>query len=209
MNVLANINSNLANITDFYYPFSWQNMALMDGWYNFFTTFQSKSFSEVLKDTLLEVQKEIDNSVNPLSDDNKEQFNANLDSIKNDTAIGSAIEIKDGISNFYTNISGATPTASLTVNTLPVSFYGVNLISKPISIDFSWFSPYRDTVLSLWRFFLWTSYIFILFKRLPDIIRGVGMYTDAQNEILDTKVANSEASAYYDMLVSRGGKDIV
>lgn len=148
------------------------------GWESFWSSFREKSFVTVLKDTLLEVQKEIDNQVNPLSDDNKEQFNANIDKLKSDTAYGSALELKDGVQSFYNNFASANPTATLDVKLLPVSFYGASIPSKTITIDFSWFAPYRDTTLSLWRFFLWVGYLFIIFKRFPDIISGAGMVTD-------------------------------
>lgn len=152
--------------------------SIPQGWESFWSSFKDKSFGDVLKDTLLEVQKEIDNQVNPLSDDNKEQFNANIDKLKSETAYGSALELKDGVQTFYNNFASASPTATLDVKLLPGSFYGASIPSKTITIDFSWFAPYRDTTLSLWRFFLWVAYLFIIFKRFPDIISGAGMVTD-------------------------------
>lgn len=176
-NLLFSINSSFNDLLGNYYIPEWQG-DLMYGWESFWSTFQTKSFDVVLKDTLLEVQKEIDNQVNPLSDDNKEQFNANIDKLKSDTAYGSALELKDGVQTFYNNFASASPTATLDVKLLPVTFYGASIPTKTITIDFSWFAPYRDTTLSLWRFFLWVAYLFIIFKRFPDIISGAGMVTD-------------------------------
>ena len=174
---LSGIADDVHIIVSNYFPPS-PNFVQTTQWYHFWDTFREKSFDTVLKDTLLDVQKEIDNQVNPLSDDNKEQFNANIDKLKSETAYGSALELKDGVQTFYNNFASASPTATLDVKLLPVSFYGASIPSKTITIDFSWFAPYRDTTLSLWRFFLWVAYLFIIFKRFPDIISGAGMVTD-------------------------------
>lgn len=144
------------------------------GWHSFWSTFRYKKFDEVL----LDVHNKIQDEVNPLSEKNKGEFDSNIEKLKSDTVYGSALELKDGMQNFYTNISGATPTASLNVNLLPVKFYGASVPAETIKIDFSWFAPYRDTALSLWRFFLWVGYIFLVFKRFPDILSGAGLITD-------------------------------
>lgn len=176
-NLLFSINGSLNDLLTNYYIPEWSG-DLKFGWESFWSTFETKSFDVVLKDVLLDVQKEIDNQVNPLSDDNKEQFNANIDKLKSDTAYGSALELKDGVQTFYNNFASASPIATLDVKLLPVSFYSAFIPAKTITIDFSWFAPYRDTTLSLWRFFLWVGYLFIIFKRFPDIISGAGMITD-------------------------------
>lgn len=188
--VIINVNTSVSNIvtkldnlynllSEFpnYFTSQWENDT-QSGWHWFFSSFYETSFQDVLKSVLLDVQKEIDNQVNPLSDDNKEQFNANIDKLKSDTAYGSALELKDGVQTFYNNFASASPTAMLDVKLLPVSFYSASIPAKTITIDFSWFAPYRDTTLSLWRFFLWVAYLFIIFKRFPDIISGAGMVTD-------------------------------
>lgn len=168
------------NLQDLYYP-NTQLAPLTDfkfdikaGWHSFWSTFRYKKFDEVL----LDVHNKIQDEVNPLSEKNKGEFDSNIEKLKSDTVYGSALELKDGMQNFYTNISGATPTASLNVNLLPVKFYGASVPAETIKIDFSWFAPYRDTALSLWRFFLWVGYIFLVFKRFPDILSGAGLITD-------------------------------
>ena len=178
---LSDIREYLSKLTAWYYPegnTSYPGQSdygqMRIGWRNFFTSFSYKKFDEVL----LEINQKIEDKVNPLSEKNKDDFNANIDKLKSDTVYGSALELKDGMQNLYTNISGATPTASLDVNLLPVKFYGASIPAKTIKIDFSWFAPYRDTTLSLWRFFLWVGYIFIVFKRFPDILSGAGLITD-------------------------------
>lgn len=78
----------------------------------------------------------------------------------------------------FNGITGATPQAVITVDTLPVSFFGANIPSSTIKIDFSWYGKIRNEALYLWRFFIWAGYLFLLFKRAPDIIHGAGMITD-------------------------------
>lgn len=180
---LMQIRDVLTKISQWYYPdplFSYPGVSQQDvydikaGWHSFWSTFRYKKFDEVL----LEVHNKIQDEVNPLSEKNKGDFDSNIEKLKSDTVYGSALELKDGMQNFYTNISGASPTASLNVNLLPVKFYGASVPAKTIKIDFSWFAPYRDTTLSLWRFFLWVGYIFLVFKRFPDILSGAGLITD-------------------------------
>lgn len=180
---LSQIRDYIKQLIDLYYPDpqivvdSNFKFDIKAGWHNFWKTFRYKSFDEVL----LDVHKKIDDEVNPLSDNNKSDFNANIELLKSQTAYGSALELKDGVQNLYNNISGASPTASLNVNLLPVSFFGTSIPAKTIKIDFSWYAPYRDTALSIWRFFLWVFYIFIVFKRFPEIISGAGLITDLSN----------------------------
>lgn len=149
-------------------------------WYHFWDTFREKSFDTVIKDTLLDVHNQIEDLTNPMSENNKAEYDANIDKIKTDTVIGSAYDIKDGISNLYNNVANANSTAVISVNTLPVSFFGISFPAHSINIDLSWFSPYRDFTLSLWRFIIWVGYIYLLFKRLPDIINGAGMVSEGK-----------------------------
>ncbi len=151
---------------------------MLNGFRSFYWTFSENDFSVVLKNVLLDVHNEIEDLTNPISEKNKSEYDANIEKIKTDTVIGSAYEIKDGVNNLYNNIANAKATAYISVNTLPVTFFDVSIPSHSIKIDFSWFAPFRDFTLSLWRFILWTGYIFLLFKRIPDILNGAGMITD-------------------------------
>ena len=165
-----------------YFPNEWQDVDMLNGFRSFYWTFSENDFSVVLKNVLLDVHNEIEKQTNPLSEDNKDTFNANVEKIKTDTVIGSAYEIKDGVNNLYNNIANSKATAYISVNTLPVTFFDVSIPSHSIKIDFSWFAPYRDFTLSLWRFILWIGYIYILFKRLPDIINGAGMVSEGKDD---------------------------
>lgn len=197
------------NLQDLYYP-NTQLVPLTDfkfdiktGWHSFWSTFRYKKFDEVL----LDVHNKIQDEVNPLSEKNKGEFDSNIEKLKSDTAVGSALELKDGIQNLYSNISGATPTASLNVNLLPVKFYGASVPAKTIKIDFSWYAPYRDTSLSLWRFFLWIGYLYVLFKQIPSILQGFGLITDHRIEMQDIAINDHMADDYYQMLVNNNGVD--
>lgn len=206
---LGSMKKSLTGIEKWYYPqpyeagIEYDEFNTLVGWRSFWSTFRYKKFDEVL----LDVHNKIQDEVNPLSDNNKDDFNANIDKLKSDTAVGSALELKEGVQTLYSNISGATPTASLNVNLLPVKFYGASIPSKTIKIDFSWYAPYRDTALSLWRFFLWTAYLFVLFKQIPSIIQGVGVITDHSIEMQEIAINDHMADDYYQMLVNNNGVD--
>lgn len=204
---LMQIRDILKNIEKFYYPNSGEVYPgiskedvydIKSGWHSFWSTFRYKKFDEVL----LDVHQKIEDLANPLSENNKGEFDSNIEKLKTDTAVGSALELKEGVQNLYTNVSGASPTASLNVNLLPVKFFGASVPAKTIKIDFSWYAPYRDTALSLWRFFLWTAYLFVLFKQIPSILQGFGLVTDYRIDLQD-----SQADFYYEQLVQNGGKD--
>ena len=207
---LAQIRDYFSKLTEWYYPegnTSYPNQSdyhqMRTGWRNFFTSFAYKSFQDVL----LDVHQQIEDLTNPLSDKNKGEFDNNMEKLKSDTAVGSALELKDGVQNLYSNISGASPTASLNVNLLPVKFYGASVPAKTIKIDFSWYAPYRDTALSLWRFFLWTAYLFVLFKQIPSILQGFGLISDHRIEMQDIAINDHMADDYYQMLVNNNGVD--
>lgn len=207
---LSHIRDYFSKLTEWYYPegnTSYPNQSdyhqMRTGWRNFFTSFAYKSFQDVL----LDVHQQIEDLTNPLSDKNKGEFDNNMEKLKSDTAVGSALELKDGVQNLYSNISGASPTASLNVNLLPVKFYGASVPAKTIKIDFSWYAPYRDIALSLWRFFLWTAYLFVLFKQIPSILQGFGLITDHRIEMQDIAINDHMAYDYYQMLVNNNGVD--
>lgn len=209
---LMQIRDVLNKILKWYYPdpfTSYGDVSQQDvfdikaGWHSFWSTFRYKKFDEVL----LDVHNKIQDEVNPLSEKNKGEFDSNIEKLKSDTAVGSALELKDGIQNLYSNISGATPTASLNVNLLPVKFYGASVPAKTIKIDFSWYAPYRDIALSLWRFFLWIGYLYVLFKQIPSILQGFGLITDHRIEMQDIAINDHMADDYYQMLVNNNGVD--
>lgn len=173
--------NNLKSSFEYYYMKNTHGAQMRLGFMNFWKSFQKFSFQDVLKNTLLEVQEEINNQINPRSDANIDEFNANMETLKTDTIYGSAVEIKDGVNTFVSNVANSKSSAQITVNLLPVKCFGASIPAAAIVIDFSWLAPYRETILSLWRFFFWASYFWLLFKRLPDILHGAGLITDMAN----------------------------
>lgn len=78
-------------------------------------------------------------------------------------------------------------TVTYTAPELAVSFgesdkYGVDWASiKPL--DLSWYAPYKETVDGILSGILWLSYLFLLIKRAPGIIRGAEMVTEDRVKI--------------------------
>ena len=86
-----------------------------------------------------------------------------------------------------------------------------------VLLDLSWYSRFKPKVDDFLSVFLWLGYIWILFKRLPDIISGAGMITDMQSTISfreyrnsysyykENRDRNSEYAARYNSEHKRGG----
>ncbi len=144
------------------------------GWINFWNTFNNKS----LKDVLIDVHNSIENSANPLSDDNKVEFDKVMSAIKNDTFIGSFNQIKDDfLPQILNSLKGQS--ATYTFKTASAQNSYVSIPEHTIILDMSWylpFKPYGDMVLSG---FMWLSFLWLLFKRFPAIIHGEGMITES------------------------------
>lgn len=160
---------------------------LYNGWQSFFKSFKDMSFQNVL----IDIHTQIEDSVNPVSENNKPQFDALVNSFKSDTAVGSMITLKDSTKTMFDSVTSAEPKASINVNTFDVNFCGMKIPSYTIKIDFSWYERIRKEALYLWRFFLWSSYLFILWKRIPDIINGAGVITDMSNDDITSGAAES------------------
>lgn len=147
------------------------------GWINFWSSFTNTS----LEDFILNIYDKIEIQTNPLHEDNIDEFNATLDLIKSDTFIGSFYTIStDYLPEILSHMNGSQ--ATFTFNTAGVSNSYYSIPAKSITIDMSWylpFKPYGDMVLSG---FMWLGFIFLLFKRAPDIINGAGMITDIVNQ---------------------------
>lgn len=143
------------------------------GWINFWNSFNNMS----LKDFIIDVHNDIENSVNPLSDDNKAEFNNVMSSINNDTFIGSFNQIKDDyLPKILDSLKGQS--ATYTFKTASSSNKYFSIPAHTITLDMSWYLPYKhygDMVLSG---FMWLSFLWLLFKRFPSIINGDGMITD-------------------------------
>ena len=76
----------------------------------------------------------------------------------------------------------STQAATYTAPELAISFgssdkYGVDWENIK-AIDLSWYAPYKETVDGILSGILWLSYLFLLIKRAPGIIRGSEMVTE-------------------------------
>lgn len=63
--------------------------------------------------------------------------------------------------------------------------------ANDIVIDFSWYEPYKPAVDAILGGMLWLSFLWNIFRRLPDIISGAGMVT-VYSEKIDAARSESE-----------------
>lgn len=209
-NLLFGINGSLNDLLSNYYIPEWQG-DLMYGWENFWSTFLDGSFSDVLKNTLLEVQKEIDNQVNPLSDDNKESYTAAVDNLKKTTFVGSAYDVVETFPKKLNEALNADSRSVLQFTTAGTKNSYFSLPARTYSIDFSWYKPFKPTADVVISAFIYLGFAIAFFKRLPEIIQGAGVATVGFSDFYETRFGDSPdndmANSYYNYLVSNGGID--
>lgn len=79
--------------------------------------------------------------------------------------------------------SGSGATAPELVTRFPdAEFLGVNL-SKYSAINLSWYAPYKSEVDQILSGFMYLGYLWLLFKRLPSIIRGGAMASSDYDQV--------------------------
>lgn len=207
---LSGIADDVHTIVSDYFPPS-PNFIQSTQWYHFWDTFREKSFDVVLKDTLLEVQKEIDNQVNPLSDDNKESYTAAVDNLKKTTFVGSAYDVVETFPKKLNEALNADSRSVLQFTTAGTKNNYFSLPARTYSIDFSWYKPFKPTADVVISAFIYLGFAIAFFKRLPEIIQGAGVvYTGQVNfneSRLYEQVNDTMANNYYDYLVNNGGID--
>lgn len=185
--------------------------SIPQGWESFWSTFEKKSFSDVLKDTLLEVQKEIDNQVNPLSDDNKESYTVAVDNLKKTTFVGSAYDVVETFPKKLNDALNADSRSVLQFTTAGTKNSYFSLPARTYSIDFSWYKPFKPTADVVISAFIYLGFAIAFFKRLPEIIQGAGVATVGFSDFYETRFGDSPdndmANSYYNYLVSNGGID--
>lgn len=125
---------------------------------------------ETLHQLVVNAMTEVENYTNPLSEQNKPAFDVALNNFKNNTFVGSCYTAVE-YGNDIVNSMNVDSTSSIVCSTLPVKFFGINIPSQKINIDFSWYSPYREnvhTIISafLWIGFLWRFITVTIFKLL-------------------------------------------
>lgn len=147
------------------------NVDVYHGWHNFFEAFKDVS----LHDYIMNIHKEIENMTNPLSDDNKESFDAAVNNFKSNTIVGDLESVSDAGNSVINALGSAAPSAHFYVNTLSSEFFGVSIPSYTIDIDFSWYGRYREQAHKIIGAFMWISWALLLYRRLPAIISGAPM----------------------------------
>lgn len=209
-NYLSGIADDVHTLVSNYFPPSPQFLQSSQ-WYHFWDTFRDKSFDVVLKDTLLEVQKEIDNQVNPLSDDNKESYTAAVDNLKKTIFVGSAYDVFETFPKKLNDALNADSRSVLQFTTAGTKNSYFSLPARTYSIDFSWYKPFKPTADVVISAFIYLGFAIAFFKRLPEIIQGAGVvYTGEVNfneSRLYEQVNDTMANNYYDYLVNNGGID--
>ena len=180
-------------------------------WFNFWSSFRGKSFDVVLKEVLLDVQKEIDNQVNPISDDNKENYAVAVDNLKNTTFVGSAYDVIETFPKKLNEALNADSRSVLQFTTAGTKNSYFSLPARTYSIDFSWYKPFKPTADVVISAFIYLGFAIAFFRRLPEIIQGAGVaYTGSVNfseSRFNENISDTMANDYYTHLVNNGGVD--
>ncbi len=80
-----------------------------------------------------------------------------------------------------------------------------------VTIDFSWYAPYKGTVDALLAGIIWVNFIWRMYKRLPELIRGAGMVTDQVSDLMPVNTkppAPDEASLYFASLEAEARAEV-
>ena len=136
----------------------------------------------------------------------KELFlpNANNLQMKFDTVKDKFLFITDVKTLFNTVtdylLSGTSQIPQITVN-LNNAEGSYNYGNTALVLDLSWYTRYKDTVDKLIIAFCYLSFIFLVFKRIPEIISGNGAYTEMQPDLdrgykMKWKVSRPEKPRY-------------
>ena len=81
------------------------------------------------------------------------------------------LDIKDFFNTFFGSISGATESSRVFFTISLDNHFGVSI--PDIEINFDWYNSVKNTYLPWIMAFLYISVIWLFFKRLPDILKGV------------------------------------
>ena len=206
---LSQILDYLSKLTEWYYP---QNVvypgqsdyvSMRSGWRSFFTSFANKSFQSVL----LDVYQQIDDLSNPLSENNKESFDAAITNFNENTFIGSANELITTFPGELTKALTKDSSPVLQFKTASASNSYFSLPARTFSIDFSWYAPFKGTADTVISAFIYIGFIIAFIKRLPEILHGAGIITDSYNNFQEAQFEDHLAEQYYNYFSSNGGYD--
>lgn len=110
------------------------------------------------------------------------------------------LDVKDFFNTFFGSIinANASDRVFFTIfignnldNTISGSRFGITI--PDITIDFSWYAQIRDTYLPYFMAFLYVTVIWLFFKRLPDILRGVA---GAESSFMDGLPYTTETQTF-------------
>ncbi len=93
--------------------------------------------------------------------------------------------------NFFKNLGTGTPPV-ININ-LGASKYR-DLGDQVVTLDFSWYAEYKPTVDKLLAGIIWATFIWNMYKRLPDIIQGAGMISAGSAKIENNFLSRSDKS---------------
>lgn len=170
-----------------YFPNEWQDVDMLNGFRSFYWTFSENDFSVVLKNVLLDVHDEINKQVNPVSDDNKANFDLALQAVKTNTFIGSAYDVVDTFPKKIESALNSDSRSVLQFSTAGVKNSYFSLPARTYSIDFGWYKPFKaygDVVVGA---FIYLGFALAFFKRLPEIIQGSGVVYSGFNNFEENR----------------------
>lgn len=206
-NLLRGINDKLADLNLFYYPtddiYTDYSLPTRQGWLNFYTSFKDFSFQEVMLDVL----QQFEDLSNPLSENNKESFDAAITNFNENTFIGSANELITTFPGELTNALTKDSSPVLQFKTASASNSYFSLPARTFSIDFSWYAPFKGTADTVISAFIYIGFIIAFIKRLPEILHGAGIIRDSYNNFQEAQFNNDISNDTYQYLVDNGGYD--
>lgn len=145
--------------------------------------------------------------INPVSENNKESFDAAMTNFNENTFIGSANEIMTTFPGELTSALTKDSSPVLQFKTASVSNSYFSLPARTFSIDFSWYAPFKATADTVISAFIYIGFIIAFIKRLPEIMHGAGIVTDSYADFQDVKFEDHMAESYYNHLAANGGVD--
>lgn len=84
------------------------------------------------------------------------------------------------ILNYFKTASGASPPSF----TITLSDHGnFKLGNKTVTIDMSWYAPYKSTGDLLIAGAIWARFLWNIYRRLPEILHGAGMIADSVDKL--------------------------
>ena len=101
------------------------------------------------------------------------------------------LDVRDFFSNLISSITGVTASDRVFFTISLGDHFGVAI--PDIEIDFSWYASIRDKFLPYLMAFLYVSVVWLFFKRLPDILKGVA---GAESSFTDSLPYDTESTTY-------------